>query len=87
MDHATLILTRAEIALMQGALALAMNAADGLAARASLQGDDAALAGFGTRAMAYHRRAADVREQSADMFKLLTRLINEYGDLRKENQR
>jgi len=78
--------TRKEIALMQGALVLAMNAADNLASEAASSGDYHAVAGKPERAFAYHERARKLRAGSASMHQLFTRLVAEHGDLRKENQ-
>lgn len=75
----------AEIALIQGALSLAMNSCDNLAGEAASMGDREALGGS-HRAPAYHERARKYRAQSANMHTLFAKLVIEHGDLRHANQ-
>ena len=79
-------LNLAEIGTIQGALALAMNSADNLAAEAASMGDREALGGS-HRAPAYHARASNYRTQSAEMHALFAKLVADHGDLRHLNRK
>jgi hypothetical protein len=81
MDHVTFVMTRKEIALMQGALTLAMNTTEDLAAQAY---NSAVI--YPGRDAAYNARRHRYLKQRDDMLQLFNALIDKFGDIRKENE-